>query len=417
MSVVYINGVPFSNYEYPDDASQYRRGFIPFNSFPNRMVGGTTGNLFQNYLTINSSREFNMPNLLDVQENPTKGLTGILTPLRIYIGGTQINLIDPNSVTRPILRYALLNTSPVDSGVSSTAFSSSTIQSLKRNANLGTTQRAVVLLQGAGGGGGSASSSAFAARDAAGGGSGSTIWILTSLLATSSGSNQSRIQVGGYGVGPSTDRTDGTQGGGSGVFLYVGSNPIRTYTAFAGGGFGGTSDIPNPTVGGAGGTASITLSSGDINTTIPVNFLHSEDGRSGGGNLRRDGFGKEVIAYDSIISPTSERILGAFVSNGSFSGANYIDFNTGALFGLPSTLTGSSAKAGGTGPSGGGYGGGASRYGRGGNGSLQGTAASNSSGCIGLNGSGGGGGDSNGTGGSTARAGSHGGNGFAILFF
>ena len=389
MSKIFINGVALPNSEYNATEARWTRGYN------GKIEGSTVGDRHQLSITTDSSRisatGFTEDQLDDI------GNIESFQILPIHVNGFQLRLINPNSIIRPIPRFTLYRTV---SGTSSQPFNGAAITSLKRNTLNSRVQRAVVLLQGAGGSGGTANGSIFAIRDAAGGGSGATMWILTDLYNVNSSSG---ISVGPPGFAPSSSGTGGFGGGANlNIHQTSGSTPSNSYTA--NGGNGGTSDGPNPPVGGNGGTISTSYNPFPFAT-----ILRQENGVVGGGT----GSGGPVFSF-SVTTGISGEFFGTYINTLSTPANNknpFVTFSSsGGELGTVS-LTGNTAKSGGTRPTNGGAGGAASRYGRGGAGKLTTSTSANE----GLYGSGGGGGNGNSA--SPHFIGARGGGGFVVLFF
>lgn len=395
MSKIFINGVALPNSEYNVAENRYSRGYSMFSS---SIQGSTVGDRHQLSIVVDDDR-IAATGYTKSQLNDING-SDCFTDLPIFYGGVpflQTRLINPNAIVRPVARYSLYRTT---AGTSSIELNSSSIVSLKRNTSNPRDQKAIVLLQGAGGSGGTAPTGIFATRDGAGGGSGATQLVLIDLFSVNS---SSRIQVGAPGIAP-TGTTSANGLGGASAFLTVfsstGSTPSNTYTSFGGG--GGSSDVPNPTVGGTAGTPSQSYNPFPFGTV-----LYQANGAVGGSSTTGGGIG----SLNPITGITGQ-FFGTYIN--TFFSANdktgFIDFTSVGELGTV-TLTGSTAKSGGTRPSGGGGGGAASRFGRGGNGKATTTGALNN----GLYGSGGGGG--NGAVANPNNIGGTGGGGFVVLFF
>lgn len=394
MSKIFINGVALPNSEYNIAESRWTRGYTMFGS---SIEGSTVGDRHQLSMVINDDRAaatgYTKSQLDDINGSDS------FTDLPIFFGGTpwlQARLINPNAIVRPVARYSLYRTI---TGTSMTPLNSTLITTLKRNTSNSRAQKAIVLLQGAGGSGGTAPTG-FATRDAAGGGSGATQLVLIDLFAVNS---SSRIEVGPPGIASTgTTSANGVAGAAAvlNIFSSSSSTPQNIYTSS--GGNGGSSDVPNPPTGGTAGAATQTYSPFPFGTV-----LYQANGAAGSGTGTGGGIGSL-----NTTTGISGEFFGTYI-NTSFSANDktpFINFTSVGELGTV-TLTGSTAKSGGTRPSGGGAGGAASRFGRGGNGKATTTGAVND----GLYGSGGGGG--NGGRASPHNRGGTGGGGFVVLFF
>ena len=395
MSKIFINGVALPNSEYNITESRWTRGYTMYGS---SIVGNTVGDRHQLSMVINDDRAsaigYTKSQLNDINGSDS------FTDLPIFFGGTpwlQARLINPNAIVRPVARYSLYRTI---AGTSMTPLNSTLITTLKRNTSNSRAQKAIVLLQGAGGSGGTATTSIFATRDAAGGGSGATQLVLIDLFAVNS---SSKIQVGAPGIASTGTASSNGVGGASAfltVFSNTGSTPSNTYTSFGGG--GGSSDAPNPPVGGVAGQYSQSYNPFPFGTV-----LYQANGAVGGGTTTGGGIGSL-----NTTTGISGQFFGTYINttDAANNKNRFINFTSVGQLGTV-TLTGSTSKSGGTRPSGGGAGGAASRFGRGGNGKATTTGALNN----GLYGSGGGGG--NGGRASPHNRGGSGGGGFVVLFF
>jgi hypothetical protein len=401
MSKIFVGGVALPNSEWPfNNDAVWPRGYVAGNNPGSFIQGSTVGDRHQLSLTGDTIYRMslvfsNLGSGFTFEQLDDIGVSSGFQTLPIFMRTTGSNftaqrLINPNAVVRPVPRYSLYRTT---SGTSSIQFNSTTITSLKHNTSNSRVQRAVVLLQGAGGSGGTAPTG-FATRDAAGGGSGATQWIITDLYTNLT----SGITVGGPGIASTgTTSANGVAGGSAALTVFQGSSSTPSNTFTAGGGGGGSSDAPNPPVGGTAGSNSVSYNPFPFATQVLA-----QNGAVGGGT----GSGGNIASLSGFSLPM--QLFGNYLFVATDDNTGYVDFGS---IGSLGTMTGTTAKSGGTRPSGGGAGGAASRFGRGGNGKATTTGTLND----GLYGSGGGGG--NGGVASPNNRGGTGGGGFVVLFF
>jgi len=183
------------------------------------------------------------------------------------------NIVNPNTVTRPVLRYFLVD--------GSLSFNLTAILNLRNNTSNSTNQKAVFVIQGAGGGGGAGSSSTGAIRSGAGGGSGGTHIVFSEIIRNSFNT----IAAGAGGSAGAAIGSDGGNGSSSKLRIGAASNVYRDFEAF--GGEGGESEARytafDQTIrGGTGGSATFS-SVGTWPGELPkLVTLYRNVGKSGG---------------------------------------------------------------------------------------------------------------------------------------
>lgn len=186
-SKIYINNVELPDMSYPNTTSFYSKGFrSPLNSSTERVLS-VSDSEYEDYLTRTAAR--NTTSFIDIVEEN----------LPIYIGGSQVKVIKPNSVIRPEVRYIL---------TTGTSYSLSNLA--KTNVNNSDGQDAIILLQGSGGGG-AAGRIYSGSNDAggAGGGAGATALVKLQNISTYS------ISLGTGGAGGTYNSSTNLGGNGS----------------------------------------------------------------------------------------------------------------------------------------------------------------------------------------------------------
>jgi len=444
MSGFIIQGSTFlSGFNSDSLGNRYLRGFRSSNSSNSRIIGGGTHASHELYYTMTNARrtsEMGGANkkFADLSLISDSSHLDSFVSTRIFIGGdsedNRVKIIRPNSITKPILRYVLLNPLGGEGQVSTIGGNSSTLDNLKRNVIDTSRQSAVMILQGAGGAGGSGALTNFGLRDASGGGSGGTLIMKLGI------GNFNDIRLGGYGLATSTQSASGGDGGNAELRTFLPeSGTERVFRAF--GGDGGQGDGPTNSSGGDVGGVTPSTSTYNISGTARNiftygNYLHllGTPGRRGGsstsGGTAPVNTGENSIAmtqqFASQPGTFSTDFFGLLLDYALFSDNNFrfINFTFGGVSVSESngynetitTLEGRTSKSGGARPTNGGAGGGASIWFRGGAGvgvSSGSTSTSNSS--LGIFGSGGGGGDT--VNNSSYYKGANGGSGFIAILY